>query len=164
VPTRDRRTVGELLADSDSLARETLLDLSADRSTASVRTWGQVVDAAARLQNKKARLDYYYGLFEDEFPDRATLITVFDATLTNLIELFPWPNGLRWSRKVDFYTLFVVLSERIKGGFDLDFTDRTKKALKSLAEDVSRILSLVNLGEEEGLRDEQIGAVLYARG
>ena len=32
VPTRDRRTVGELLADSDSLARETLLDLSADHS------------------------------------------------------------------------------------------------------------------------------------
>jgi hypothetical protein len=49
VPTRDRRTVGELLADSDSLARETLLDLSADHSAAMVRTWGQVVDAAARL-------------------------------------------------------------------------------------------------------------------
>src|SRR5215207_777200 len=49
VPTRDRRTVGELLADSDSLARETLLDLSAGQSAAMVRTWGQVVDAAARL-------------------------------------------------------------------------------------------------------------------
>jgi hypothetical protein len=49
VPTGDRRTVGELLADSDLLARETLLDLSADHSAAMVRTWGQVVDAAARL-------------------------------------------------------------------------------------------------------------------
>src|SRR5215213_7080533 len=49
VPTRDRRTVGELLADSDSLARETLLDLSADHSAAMVRTWAQVVDGAARL-------------------------------------------------------------------------------------------------------------------
>ena len=49
MPTRDRRTVGELLADSDSLSRETLLDLSADQSAAMVRTWGQVVDAAARL-------------------------------------------------------------------------------------------------------------------
>src|SRR5215211_3025335 len=49
VPTRDRRTVGELLAASDSLARETLLDLSADQSAAMVRTWGQLVDAAARL-------------------------------------------------------------------------------------------------------------------
>jgi len=41
--------VGELLADSDSLARETLLDLSADHSAAMVRTWGQVVEAAAGL-------------------------------------------------------------------------------------------------------------------
>ena len=49
MPTPDRRTVGELLADSDSLARETLLDRSADHSAAMVRTWGQVVDAAARL-------------------------------------------------------------------------------------------------------------------
>ena len=49
MPTRHRRTVGELLADSDSLARETLLDLSADQSASMVRTWGQVVDAAARL-------------------------------------------------------------------------------------------------------------------
>src|SRR5215216_3378570 len=49
MPTRDRRTVGELLADSDLLARETLLDLSADHSAAMVRTWGQAVDAAARL-------------------------------------------------------------------------------------------------------------------
>ena len=49
VPTRDRRTVGALLADSDSLSREALLDLSADQSAAMVWTWGQVVDAAARL-------------------------------------------------------------------------------------------------------------------
>src|SRR5215207_3135976 len=49
VPTLDRRTVGELLADSDSLARETLLDLSAGQSAAMVRTFGRVVDAAARL-------------------------------------------------------------------------------------------------------------------
>src|SRR5215212_8008867 len=49
VPTRDRRTVGELLADSDSLSRETLLDLSADQSASMVRTWAQVVDAAAGL-------------------------------------------------------------------------------------------------------------------
>ena len=49
VPTRDRRTVGALLADSDSLSREALLDLSADQSAAMVGTWGQVVDAAAGL-------------------------------------------------------------------------------------------------------------------
>jgi hypothetical protein len=49
VPARDRRTVGELLADSDALSRETLLDVSASQGPAMVRTWGQVVQSAARL-------------------------------------------------------------------------------------------------------------------
>jgi hypothetical protein len=49
VPARDRRSVGELLADSDALARETLLDVSADQAPAMVRTWGRVVVSAARL-------------------------------------------------------------------------------------------------------------------
>ena len=41
MPARDRRTVGELLADSDALSREMLLDVSAKQSPAMVRTWGQ---------------------------------------------------------------------------------------------------------------------------
>lgn len=49
MPVRDRRTVGELVADSDALAREALLDLSADRGPAMARTFSQVVDAAAGL-------------------------------------------------------------------------------------------------------------------
>ena len=46
---RDRRSVGELLADSDALARETLLDVSADQAPAMVRAWGRVVVSAAQL-------------------------------------------------------------------------------------------------------------------
>jgi hypothetical protein len=49
VPARDRRTVGELLADGDALSREMLLDVSANQGPAMVRTWGQVVQSAARL-------------------------------------------------------------------------------------------------------------------
>jgi hypothetical protein len=49
VPAPDRRTVGELLADGDVLARETLLDNSASQGRAMVRTWGQLVQSAARL-------------------------------------------------------------------------------------------------------------------
>ena len=47
MPARDRRTVGELLASSDALSRETLLDVSASQGPAMVRTWGQVVQSAA---------------------------------------------------------------------------------------------------------------------
>ena len=49
MPARDRRSVGELLADTDLVARETLLDASADQALAMVRTWGQVVVSATRL-------------------------------------------------------------------------------------------------------------------
>ena len=45
----DRRTVGELLADSDGLARGTLLDATLDHAPAMVRSWHQVVGSAAEL-------------------------------------------------------------------------------------------------------------------
>jgi hypothetical protein len=49
VPTVDRRTVGELLADSDALARDTLLDVGPSHGPAMVRTWSQVVQSADGL-------------------------------------------------------------------------------------------------------------------
>ena len=45
----DHRTVGELLADSDELARETLLDATPDHALAMVRSWNQLVGSAAEL-------------------------------------------------------------------------------------------------------------------
>jgi hypothetical protein len=49
VPARERRTVGELLADSDALTRETLLDVTPSHGPAMVRAWGEVVQSAAQL-------------------------------------------------------------------------------------------------------------------
>jgi hypothetical protein len=49
VPARDRGTVGELLADSDALSRELLLDVSPNHGPAMVRTWWQAVRSAAGL-------------------------------------------------------------------------------------------------------------------
>ena len=45
----DRRTVGELLADSEALARETLLDATLERAPAMVRSWNQLVGSAVEL-------------------------------------------------------------------------------------------------------------------
>jgi hypothetical protein len=45
----DHRTVGELLADSDELARETLLDATSDQASAMVRSWSLLVGSAAEL-------------------------------------------------------------------------------------------------------------------
>jgi len=49
VPAPDRRTIGELLAESDALARETLLDARPDIAPAMVRSWNQLVASAAQL-------------------------------------------------------------------------------------------------------------------
>jgi hypothetical protein len=43
------RTVAELLDDSDGLAREALLDMSADRALGMVRGWPQLMQSAAQL-------------------------------------------------------------------------------------------------------------------
>jgi hypothetical protein len=49
VSVADHRTVGELLADSDELAREALLDATPDHAPAMVRSWNQLVESAAEL-------------------------------------------------------------------------------------------------------------------
>ena len=48
MPAPDR-TIGELLADSDALARETLLDATPEIAPAMVRSWNQLVTSAANL-------------------------------------------------------------------------------------------------------------------
>jgi hypothetical protein len=49
VPAPDRRTIGELLANSDALARETLLDATPENAPAIVRSWNQLVASAVHL-------------------------------------------------------------------------------------------------------------------
>ena len=49
VSAADHRSVGELLADSEELARETLLDATSDYALAMVRSWNQLVGSAAEL-------------------------------------------------------------------------------------------------------------------
>jgi hypothetical protein len=49
VSTADRRTLGELLAESEALARETLLDATLEHAPAMVRSWNRLVGSAAKL-------------------------------------------------------------------------------------------------------------------
>jgi hypothetical protein len=63
VSAADHRTVGELLADSDELARETLLDATPDQVLATVRSWSQLVGSAAErgrscLRRRTARRNW----------------------------------------------------------------------------------------------------------
>jgi hypothetical protein len=49
VSASDHRTVDELLADSEALAREILLDATTEQAPAMVRSWNQLVESAANL-------------------------------------------------------------------------------------------------------------------
>jgi hypothetical protein len=49
VSAREGRTVAELLDDSDGLAREALLDMSADPALGMVRGWPQLIQSIAEL-------------------------------------------------------------------------------------------------------------------
>ncbi|MEV5264590.1 DUF262 domain-containing protein [Streptomyces werraensis] len=98
-------------------------------------------------QNKKTSLDEYYATFELEFPDQGRTRLIFDRVLDELSHILGSTRRLRWSRKVDFYTLFLVMSERVDD-FPLSreeredltkklegFSDAVRKALKPDEED-----------------------------
>lgn len=106
--------------------------------------------AAAYLfgpQNKKAKLDDYYADFEEEFPDKDRVESVFAVVLDELARVFTWPTSQRWSRKVDFYTLFLVLAERFE---EMPFDRNQRKVLdERLTEFSHAVSSLLSISEEE---------------
>ncbi len=59
------------------------------------------------VQNKKQTIDKYYQLYEQEFEERSEVIQVFRKTLGELCSIFEDEKMGRWSKKTDFYTLFI---------------------------------------------------------
>lgn len=64
------------------------------------------------VQNKKLTLDKYYELYEEEFPAKEETKSTFDIVLRELISILPTINKTRWSKKTDFYTIFVLFSKK----------------------------------------------------
>lgn len=62
-------------------------------------------------QNKKAKLDQYYEIYEQSFEDGPKLQKVFRRVLGEIEEVLPEISKHRWSKKTDFYTLFLVLAK-----------------------------------------------------
>ena len=62
-------------------------------------------------QNKKDKLDYYYVMYETDYPDVEHVETVFDTVCRELIQVLPDLKKTRWSKLIDFYTLFLVMAE-----------------------------------------------------
>jgi hypothetical protein len=69
-----------------------------------------VVGVLHGVQNKKASLDKWFETYEREFPDRKRVEDVFSVVLGELRHLVPSISVTRWSKKSDFYSLFLVLA------------------------------------------------------
>ncbi|WP_158242566.1 DUF262 domain-containing protein [Amycolatopsis echigonensis] len=113
------------------------------------------------LQNKKQRLDYYYAEFEADFPDYEHARLVFDKIIAQLRVLLDWPNPTRWSRKVDFYTLFVELwNQQDKLPLNAGDAAEVSARLIEMSSGVSHVLSL----EADDQSTQEPAFVIYARG
>jgi Protein of unknown function DUF262 len=114
-------------------------------------------------QNKKARLDEYYANFEQEFPDRERVEASFNAILAELSSILEWPTKLRWSRKVDFYSLFLTFGTRVS---EMPFTReeriRIKGRLEQFSHAVDRLLRMAD--EDRSGSGSSKAALAYARG
>lgn len=64
------------------------------------------------LQNKKKKLDYFYALYEQDYPEKEQIEHLFDKVVGEILQLIPQIKKTRWSNMVDFYTLFLVLAEK----------------------------------------------------
>lgn len=63
------------------------------------------------IQNKKLTLDKYYTLYEEEFHEMQSVQDTFSYVLREIISILPEIANSRWSKKTDFYTLFLILAK-----------------------------------------------------
>jgi hypothetical protein len=61
-------------------------------------------------QNKKAKLDQYYEVYEESFEHAGYVKNIFFKVLGELAQTLPNLSKTRWSKKTDFYTLFLFYS------------------------------------------------------
>ena len=62
------------------------------------------------LQNKKSKLENYYQLYEEDFNETEYVKEVYNAVLGELLKILPNIDDTRWSKKTDFYSLFLVMA------------------------------------------------------
>lgn len=100
-------------------------------------------------QNKKANLDKYYELYEKEFSDDQVrdVKNIFHTVLNEIVKTLPSINKSRWSKKTDFYTLFLVFANH-KNKLPLSREGRDQ-AVTKLIDFAAEIDRYVKIGEAE---------------
>ncbi len=101
------------------------------------------------LQNKKDKLETYYQIYEEVFNDEEQVKEIFDTILGEVYKILPNINQTRWSKKTDFYSLFLVFNNHIES---LPLTKENRNKANSILVDfgneLKRFLS-VTKGENE---------------
>lgn len=89
------------------------------------------------LQNKKLSLDKYYRAYENDFDKREFIIDLFEKVLGEILQILPEIGETRWSKKSDFYSLFLIISKfKNKLPFSEDKRNNTAAALLKFEKDL----------------------------
>jgi hypothetical protein len=93
-------------------------------------------------QNKKASLERWYGVYEAEYSERARVSRTFKAVLGEIDAVLPDIGSTRWSKKSDFYSLFLVFAHH-QGDLPLSREGRetSRSKLINLGEQVDKFLA-----------------------
>lgn len=95
------------------------------------------------VQNKKVSLERWFTVYEAEFEDRDKVETTFVTALGELEHLVPSLGRSRWSKKSDFYTLFLYVASREKElPLSSEEREQMKEQLATFAEQVDVVLRL----------------------
>jgi hypothetical protein len=93
-------------------------------------------------QNKKLSLDKWYETYENDFPDQNRVENTFRSVLGELTKILPNIKDTRWSKKSDFYTLFLCLASHVDNlPLSKGSRQRAGKALCTFGASIDRALS-----------------------
>src|SRR5262249_40575859 len=93
-------------------------------------------------QNKKTSLEHWYEVYEAEYDERSRVNRMFKLVLGEADALLPDLASTRWSKKSDFYSLFLTLANN-QADLPLGRTGRknARQKLLNLAEQVDEFLA-----------------------
>lgn len=114
------------------------------------------------IQNKKDKLESYYQLYEDEFEDAIWLKQVFLSVTLELGKVLPNISKLRWHKKTDFYSLFLVFAAHTES-LPLSKDNRSVAAglLEGFGHHIDEIVRLTDEKDRSAYTDDEL---LYAKG
>lgn len=102
------------------------------------------------VQNKKQTIDKYYEIYEDNFDQKNELKYTFDILLRELVRVLPDFNKTRWSKKTDFYSLFILFAKyKHLFPFDQQKTVEAAELLHRIGEEINIAVSTKDTFEYE---------------